>query len=90
MTNERLCQLQQDDPFYKRIMVLLKSSKLQASNLYYIEDKLLMRNIIGNKQCLYNIMLPQVLISQLLRTAYDALAHNGTTRTYTLVCRLYY
>ena len=46
LTNEKFCQLQQDDPFCKRIMSLLKSLKLQAGNPYYIKYKLLMRNII--------------------------------------------
>ena len=88
--SKRLCQLQQEDPFCKRIMVLLKSSKLQACNPYYIEDKLLMRNIIDNKQYFHMMVLPQVLVTQILRDAHDELGHNGSTQTYILVCRLYY
>ena len=64
MTNERFCQLQQDKPFCKRIIGLLKSSKLQAGNLYNIEDKLLRRNITDNKQCFHYIVLPQVWTTQ--------------------------
>ena len=90
MTNERLCQLQQEDPFCKRIMGLLKSSKLQASNPYYIEDKLLMRIIIDNKQCFHTIVLPWLLITQILMAVHDELGHSGTTRTYMLVHRPYY
>ena len=90
MTNERLCQLQQDDPICKRIVSLLKSSKLQVSNSYYVADKMLMRNIIDNKQCFHTMVLPLVLITQILRAANDELGHNGTTRTYMLICRLYY
>ena len=90
VTNQRLCQLQQYDLFCKRIMGLLKSSRLQASKAYYIEDKLLMRNIIENKQCFHTIVLPQVLITQILRAAHDELDHNGTTRAYMLFDKLYY
>ena len=36
ITNERLYQLQQEDPFCKRIVGLLKSLKLQASKPLYI------------------------------------------------------
>ena len=71
-------------------MGLLRYSKLHVSNPYYIEDKLLMRNIIDNKQCFYTLVLPQVLITQILKTAYDELGHNGTTRICMLVHRLYY
>ena len=39
VTNENLCQLQQEDPFCKRKVGLLISSKLQGNNPYYIEDK---------------------------------------------------
>ena len=60
LTCEGLHQLQQRDPFCKRIMSLLKSSKLQANNPYYVEDKLLMRNITDSK---HTMVLPQVLTS---------------------------
>ena len=83
-------QLEQNDPFCKRIMSLLKSSKLQASNPYYVEDKLLMRNITDKKQCFHTMVLPWVLIIHILKVAHDELGHNGTTRTYMLVHRLYY
>ena len=36
ITNERLHQMQQEDPLWKGIMGLLKSSKLQANNPYYV------------------------------------------------------
>ena len=90
VTNERLCQLQQEDPFCKRTVGLIKSSKLQANNPYYIKDKLLMRNIIDNKQCFHIMVLPWILITLILRAAHGGLDHNGTTRTYNLVHRLFY
>ena len=52
-------------------MGLLKSSKLEASNQYYIEDKLLIWNIINNKQCFHAMVLPWVLMMQILRAAHD-------------------
>ena len=90
ITCEQLCQLQQEDPFCKRIMHLLKSSKLQTNNPYYMEEELLMRNIINNKQCFNTMLLPQVLITQILRAVHEELGHNSSTRTYMLFCRLYY
>ena len=71
-------------------MGLLKSSKLQANNPYYIEDELLMKNIIDNKQCFHAMVLPWLLITPILRAANDELSHNGTTLTYMLLCGLYY
>ena len=65
ITNEKICQLQQEDPFSRRIMSLLKSS------LYYIENELLMSNIIDNKQCFHTVVLPQVLTTQVLRAVLD-------------------
>ena len=70
-------------------MGLLKSSTLQV-NPYYIEDKVLMRNIIDSKQCFHSMMLSHILITTILRAAHDELGHNETTQTYMLVCRLYY
>ena len=90
VTCKQLCQLQQEDPFCKRIMSLLKSSELQTNNPYYMEDELLMRNITDNKQFFYIIVLPHVLMTQILRAAHDELGHNGSTGTYMLVHRLYY
>ena len=43
ITCEHLCNLQQEESFCKRIISLLKSSKLQTNNPYYMEDELLMR-----------------------------------------------
>ena len=71
-------------------MGLLKSSKLQTNNQNYMEDKLLMRNIVDNKQCFHTMVLPQVMITQMLKAAHDELGPSGSTRTYMLVCRLYY
>ena len=49
ITHKQLHWLQQEDSFCKRIMSLLKFSKLQTNNPYYMEDELLERNIIENK-----------------------------------------
>ena len=71
-------------------MDLLKSSKLQTNNKYYIEDELLMRNIIDNKMCFHTMVLPQVFTTQILKAAHNELGNNGTTRTYKFIHRLYY
>ena len=88
ITCEWLWKLQQEDPFCKRIMTLLKSSKLQANNSY-MEDELLMRNIIDSKQCFHTMVLAQVLMTNILMAAHDKLGHNGSIRTYMLVHRLF-
>ena len=89
-TCKQLHWLQQEDPFCKRIMSLLKSSKLQTNNPYYMEGELLMRNIIDNKQCFHTMVLPWVFMTQILRDAHDELGHNQSTTTYMIVQRPYY
>ena len=86
--HKQLCQLPQDDVFCKRIMSLLKFSKLQTNNPYYMEDRFLMRNIIDNQQCFHTMALPQVLVTQILRASHDELGHNSSTRIYMIVCWL--
>ena len=66
------------------------SITLQTNNPYYMEDELLMRNKIDDKQCFDIMVLSQVLMTQILRAAHDELDHNGSTRTYMIVWRLYY
>ena len=55
-----------------------------------MEDELLMRNLIDNKQCFHTMVMPWVLKTQILRAAHDELCHNGPTRSYIPVHRLYY
>ena len=50
ITHEGMCQLQQRDPFSKRILDQLQASKLPSGNPYYIYSELLMRNVMDNKQ----------------------------------------
>ena len=57
---------------------------------YYVEDKLLMRNIIDNKIFFHTMELSQVLMTQILGAAHDELVHNGSTRTYMIVWKLSY
>ena len=64
--------------------------KLHANNPYFMDDELLTRNIIDNKQCVHAMVLPRVLTTRMLRAAHDVLAHNSSTRTYMLIHRLYY
>ena len=90
VTHKQLHPLQQEHPFWKRIKGLLKSSKLQTKNPYYMEDELLMRNTIDSKQCFLTMVLPQVLTTGILRAVHDELGHNGFIRAYMIVQRLYY
>ena len=61
------------------------SITLQTNNPYYMEDELLMRNKIDDKQCFDIMVLSWVLMTQILRAALDELGHNGSTRTYMIV-----
>ena len=90
ITHERMHQLQQKDPFCKRIMDQLEASKLPPGNLYYIKGELFMINVMDNKQHFQTIVLPQVLVAQVLRLACNELGHNGYTRMYMIICRLHY
>ena len=49
-----------------------------------------MRNITDDRQYVHTMVLPQVLMTQILRAAHDELGHNSCTGTYMIVCRLYY
>ena len=49
-----------------------------------------MRNVIANKQHFQTIFLAQVLITEVLLLAHNALSHNDTTITYLLLIRHYY
>ena len=44
-----------------------------------MEDELLMRNKIDDKQCFDIMVLSQVLKTQILRAAHDELGHNVST-----------
>ena len=81
---EQLLQLQQEDHFCKRIISLLKSSKLQANNPYYMDDELLMTNITDNKQCFHTMVLSRMLTARMLRASHDQLDHNISIRAYSI------
>ena len=66
------------------------SITIQTNNTYYMEDELLMRNKIDDKQCFDIMVLSWVLMTQILRAANDELGYNGSTRSYIIVWRLYY
>ena len=86
MQKKKHHQLQERDHSCKRIW----NAKLQTGNPYFIKNILLMQNVTDNEQHFQRIILPRVLVTQVLRLAYDGLDHNDTKRTYMLIRRLYY
>ena len=81
ISQEELHQLQQQKNIYKRMWKQLQTSRLQHGNPYFIENDILMRNIIINKQDFQTMVLPRVLINEVLSLAHGELGHNVTTRT---------
>ena len=55
-----------------------------------MDDELLMRNIIETSSVSMTRCYSKVLITRILRAAHGELGNNGSTRTYMIICRLYY
>ena len=87
---EIVSSLQDQDTFCHQILTLLQCGKLVDKHMYTIQKDILRRFItIDNAQFL-RIVLPRVLIGHVLSLAHDHLGHNGISRTYAMVRRLYF
>ena len=57
---------------------------------YIIENDILKRRLTLNGQLYYPIVLPHMMIGHVLELAHNKLGHNGISRTYAMLKRLYY
>ena len=68
----------------------LTQSKSMLNQAYHIEDGILRKYVVDNKQRFNTIVVPVHYTLALLRLAHDKLGHNGSARTNMLLRRLYY
>ena len=68
----------------------MRRAKHLASHPYTIENDILKRCLTLNGQLYYPIVLPHMMIGHILELAHNKLGHNGISRTYAMLIRLYY
>lgn len=90
ITPEQLQKLQSTDKFCKNIINNLKAHKLPDGKPYYLQNNILKKYVIDNKQRFETIVVTPNCVTMLLNLAHDQLGHNGTARTYMLLKRMYY
>ena len=87
---EVLSSLQDRDAFCHRILQQVCKRKQSVSHSYKIKNDILKRHQILNGQIFYPIVLPHMLIGHILELSHNKLGHNGISRTYAMLKRLYY
>ena len=87
---EVISSLQDEDTFCHRILQQVRKNSLPVEHPYKIENDILKHRLIFNKQTYYPIVLPSMLIGHVLELAHNKLGHNGISRTYAMLKRLYY
>ena len=87
---EVISSLQDWDTFCHCILQQVRKEKLPINHSYKIKNDILKRCLILNEQTFYPIVLPHMLIGHVLVLAHNKLSHNGISRTYAMLKRLYY
>ena len=90
LTPIQIKQAQQKDKFCKELYNKILQGSLPNTDPYYIKDGISMRYITDNKQKFETIVVPEHYTVALLRLADDELGHNGSSRTYMMLRRLYF
>ena len=90
LTPAQVKQAQQKDKFCKEQYNKILKGSLPGTHPYYIKDGILMRYTTDNKQRFETIVVPEHYTLALLRLAHDELGHNGSSRTYMMLRRLYF
>ena len=85
-----ISSLQDWDTFCHCILQQVRKEKLPVNHSYKIENDILKCRLILNEQTFYPIVLPCMLIGHVLELAHNKLDHNGISRTYAMLKRLYY
>ena len=86
---QKLQELQQQDPWIKDVCSKVRTGRIKESS-YTIRNGILMKTSHqrGEERHLY--VLPTVLHAQVIKTAHDKMGHNGSTRTFLALSRLYH
>ena len=87
---EVISSLQDRDIFCHQILQQLRKAKHLVGHPYTIENGILKRRLTLNGQLFYPIVLPRMMIGHVLELAHNKLGHNGISRTYAMLKRLYY
>ena len=89
LTPTQIKQAQQKDKFCKEQYNKIVKGSLPNTHPYYIKDGMLMSYTTDNRQRFDTIVVPEHYTLALLRLAHDELGHNGSSRTYMMLRRLY-
>ena len=87
---EVISSLQDRDTFCHRILTQLHKATHLIGHPYIIDNDILRRRLTLNGQLYYPIVLPRMLIGHVLELAHNKLGHNGISRTYAMLKRLYF
>ena len=87
---EVVSSLQDQDTFCHKILTFLRCGKLINKHVYTIQKDILRRIMTIDNARFLPIVLPSALIGHMLSLAHDHLGHNGISRTYAMVRRLYF
>ena len=83
-------RLQQQDANIETLKCKLQHNKLDKEYYSMDENGLLTRKVVDGGHEFHAIYLPNVLVFQVLQTAHNDLGHNGFTRTYAALKRVFY
>ena len=87
---EVISSLQDQDIFCHRILTQLCKAKHFIGHPYSIDNDILRCRLTLNGQLYYPIVLPCMMIGHVLELAQNKLGHNGISRTYAMLKRLYF
>ena len=90
LTPKQIKQAQQKGKFCRDQYNKILKGSLPSTHPYYIQDGVLMKYTTDNKQRFETIVVPEHYTLALLRLAHDQLGHNGSSRTYMMLRRLYF
>ena len=85
-----ISSLQDRDNFCHRILRQLCTAKHLVGHPYTIENDILKWRLTLNGQLYYPIVLPRMMIGHVLELAHNKLGHNGISRMYAMLKRLYF
>ena len=89
-TQTNLNRLNKRISFVKSNITNLKKHTLPSTHPYYIQGGVLMKYTTDNKQRFEAVVVPEHYTLALMRLVHDELGHNGSSRTYMMLRRLYF
>ena len=90
LTPKQIIQVQQKDRFCKEQNAKILKGSLPSTHPYYMQDGILMKYTTDKKQRFETIVVPEHYTLALMRLAHNELGHNGSSRTYMMLRRLYF